>query len=652
MDAETLDRIIIKKVHDALGFPFQPSAAIATLPLALHGFGFPSIARINAGLAIEGIARDLNHHISAYRQMARITLSDWMCERNNCIYPLDGIGLQRDFSRHTRSIPSAWITAHKAMKEMSLSLRQTDQSHIANGDVSFSHLIRRYGLVNPQVISKVNGTTLHSLRLRGVQYLRDVGNWSWDTEGNIFANVTQPTYDKSWSLAACQNWTKLAEALHQQIRLDDMISGPIDLAIPKEIRQDLAERLIESLGNVLDFEPSKRTDGKMWASDGSMIPASASLSDNKSVIGAATGARTLAMKIPGRNISILHGEQMGLIIALVLSGKSDKHESIRLFTDHLNSVRLINDSQTNISQVPRLRYMNGRSYYRWILSFMSRSNVDVAYTPGHSNVDSIEPKMNNEADFFASSSQKIVKNLPALPIPSFFMNDYTFFSKSDGWIESNIPYYIDTNMAIQKASSFAIGHGQRMSTWVHDKRSPPDYPYLKAVSAYSATVQLYARSGQLATADILKKRGKLNDDRCRLGCDRIETMRHLFVHCQQYEDWHRNAGKEVVEKTELKLTTMKIEGVVRDNLLNTAKFLFTDNPSVWPLHHTLFYLGQIPDLDPLIPAETGISEMEAKRLKYHLSSDWHTSSVRLAGRIFGDFQRRMAVLNKCPLNKP
>ena len=73
--------------------------------------------------------------------MARITLMDWTCEKNGCIYPLDGLGLQRDFSRQSRAIPAEWITARKAMKDLSLSLRQTDQSYIINGDVSLSHVM-------------------------------------------------------------------------------------------------------------------------------------------------------------------------------------------------------------------------------------------------------------------------------------------------------------------------------------------------------------------------------------------------------------------------------------------------------------------------------------------------------------------------------
>ena len=95
--------------------------------------------------------------------------------------------------------------------------------------------------------------------------------------------------------------------------------------------------------------------------------------------------------------------------------------------------------------------------------------------------------------------------------------------------------------------------------------------------------------------------------------------------------------------------TMQIEGIVRDNLVTAAKSLFSDNPCIWPLHLTMYYLGQIPDLDVLIPHNHRLDSVTLMRLKTHLSSDWHTSSIRLAGRIFGDYQKRMAIFNNIPL---
>ncbi|KAJ7138984.1 hypothetical protein C8R44DRAFT_867156 [Mycena epipterygia] len=54
----------------------SPSTDILTLPVDLHGLDFPSIARINDGIAVDGLHCDLNHLIPSYRTMARITLAD------------------------------------------------------------------------------------------------------------------------------------------------------------------------------------------------------------------------------------------------------------------------------------------------------------------------------------------------------------------------------------------------------------------------------------------------------------------------------------------------------------------------------------------------------------------------------------------------
>ncbi|EDR16147.1 uncharacterized protein LACBIDRAFT_321369 [Laccaria bicolor S238N-H82] len=145
-DAEALDRLIIRKVHGALGFPFQPSTSIATLPVSYHGFDFPSIARINTGIAVNGIGRDLNHHIRLYQTMAHIMRMDWTCEWNNCQYLLD---------------------AQKVLKDLSLSLRLMDQSGIIEG------------------IHRFMGVSLRSLHLKGIRTLKDFGEWTINQNGCI-----------------------------------------------------------------------------------------------------------------------------------------------------------------------------------------------------------------------------------------------------------------------------------------------------------------------------------------------------------------------------------------------------------------------------------------------------------------------------------
>ncbi|KAL6306090.1 hypothetical protein BKA93DRAFT_730012, partial [Sparassis latifolia] len=97
-DAEILDNCLMTKVHAVLGLPFRFNTHIAMLPIALHGMEFPSISRINSAAAVKGLARDLNHHVPAYRNMVRVMMADWTCDKNGCVYPLDGTGLSKDLS--------------------------------------------------------------------------------------------------------------------------------------------------------------------------------------------------------------------------------------------------------------------------------------------------------------------------------------------------------------------------------------------------------------------------------------------------------------------------------------------------------------------------------------------------------------------------
>jgi hypothetical protein len=163
-DALKLNRVIATKVHAISGFPWIFNTEIATLPVSLHGFDFPSIRRINASIAVDGLAHDLNHHIPAYRNLARITLADWTCSINHCVNPLKGNGIQQDFTRRLQyhTIPAAWIIAQKEMGAMKPPLRlcATDQSHILNGDVSISHCLK---LIKTHDSASPDGSAAYSL---------------------------------------------------------------------------------------------------------------------------------------------------------------------------------------------------------------------------------------------------------------------------------------------------------------------------------------------------------------------------------------------------------------------------------------------------------------------------------------------------------
>ena len=237
---------------------------------------------------------------------------------------------------------------------------------------------------------------------------------------------------------------------------------------------------------------------------------------------------------------------MGQIMGLILSSAVPKNAS--LYSDLLNSVQLIEDSRSSISQEARLRNMNGRSYYRWISDLAKEVRTAVNYTKGHSDEVMLASLLNYEADYYASKSQKVANSVHPAPYPTFYMDEYTFYRPIDGWIESHIRTFIDYFLIEAISDELAIGHGYRMTTRLYDKRTPPTYPYLRATSAYTALVQLYARSGQLPTAEGMVQKGQGNDNRCRIGCKAVEDMHHIFVVCLEYDKLRKEARDDVFKK--------------------------------------------------------------------------------------------------------
>ncbi|KAJ7364278.1 hypothetical protein DFH08DRAFT_949882 [Mycena albidolilacea] len=327
-----------------------------------------------------------------------------------------------------------------------------------------------------------------------------------------------------------------------------------------------------------------------------MIPTAASILDNNSVTATLTGPKTLVMKIEGRNVSILHGELMGLITALALSNPSD-NASV-LYTDHLNSVCLIDDSRTAVEQQTQLHGMNGHTYYQWILMLTNTNPLKIVYTPGHSTEVSEPAHMNFEAAHYASSAQRYLNDVPVAPIPTFFMDDFTLFSNNDRWIKLNIHNYVAKSQIQCAATLAATTNHERMVLQLYDPKPP-------------TRIFLYARA-----------RFRAPD-----------------------AEWDNTMANELITCTNDKLAEKGIEEISRNNLLATVKSLFTNNASVWPLQYSAYFLGHIPKFDhKILSVKDPDNNMADKHLAHHLAADWHLASIRLAGRIWGDWQQAMVMI--------
>ncbi|KAK7025644.1 hypothetical protein R3P38DRAFT_2395747, partial [Favolaschia claudopus] len=110
------------------------------------------------------------------------------------------------------------------------------------------------------------------------------------------------------------------------------------------------------------------------------------------------------------------------------------------------------------------------------------------------------------------------------------------------------------------------------------------------VSAHSAVVQLYARSGQLPTAEALASRGKLPSSLCRLGCNAVESMQHIFVDCTHFSQWRIDTASELVARTAVRLNEAGLSDEEQGSVLLAAKSLFSDNAVTWPLRMSQYFL--------------------------------------------------------------
>ena len=238
----------------------------------------------------------------------------------------------------------------------------------------------------------------------------------------------------------------------------------------------MAENQLMALCYNSTLRPSGVTSHRdEWGTDGSMIPSDAGILDHKSVTAAVTGRHTVCLKLSGRNISILHGELMGLITGLIVT--HDRSSGVVIHTDHLNSVRLIDDSCTTTDLEIKLCHMNACFYYRWLLNILTLKPALIKYTKGHADVDSVPSVLNSLADRHAVDAQ-FNPDTPYAPIPTFFMDEYTLYNATDGWIESNARNYIERRYAQRTASELELSHGLRLRRLIYDLGAPPEFLYL------------------------------------------------------------------------------------------------------------------------------------------------------------------------------
>jgi len=98
------------------------------------------------------------------------------------------------------------------------------------------------------------------------------------------------------------------------------------------------------------------------------------------------------------------------------------------------------------------------------MDLVRKIRTEVIHTKAHTDQVNLSSLLNAEADHYASKSQHITNSLHPAPIPTFFMDKFTFYRPKDGWIESNIRSFIehyvthDTLLEIQKTNRLQMAN--------------------------------------------------------------------------------------------------------------------------------------------------------------------------------------------------
>lgn len=121
--------------------------------------------------------------------------------------------------------------------------------------------------------------------------------------------------------------------------------------------------------------------------------------------------------------------------------------------------------------------MNACLYYCWLLAIFKNHSASIKYTKGHANNDTLPTVLNIAADQYAVNAQSDINTLYA-PIPSFFIDNYTLYNSTNGWIKSNTRYYVEHRLALNTAHELEYSTGLRLQCLIYDLESPPKFPYL------------------------------------------------------------------------------------------------------------------------------------------------------------------------------
>ena len=627
-DARSLDMAIARKIHNYLRFPFPFNSTLLSMPFDLHGFQFPSISHLNDCAAVVRLLHDLNHHLPLFRDMAAISLADWTCSIAHCHSPINANSpsFQRSYARLPHKLPTSWIIAHHVMRELNLSVHNTDLSFLTSGSVSLQHLSH---FPSP---SAPSAPLLRSLALAGISQLRQLASWAPAPDPLTWSLRPHP------DLAQLLRYTSVLPHLPSIISWISSLSlplltyGHLSLAIPPPICQRQAERDLLSISHLFR-PPLLPSSSSLVVSDASMRPSPVLPLQFRSItFASASPTATFQGSLAnfGRSASILYGELYGILVASLFAFSSSSTPP-PIYSDHLNAVNFLNNHLSSDTLSHSWSSVPARSLYYWILSVLQSTphRPQLRHVCAHTASSDPISLANSFIDHLASSSQNLLIPPPPVPLPTFTMDKFTAYLPPFQYIESNLPNLLNSLLASHSFFDPSFVPLHTLSPLLYDPSTPPLHPYTCASSAYSVVIQLYACSHQLPTNISLAAHFNDRLMLCRFGCQTIEDDHHLFVHCPHFNTVWQEFTRNLISESSRILSDKPLPTPVTSHLEHLAGHLFRDD-DCWPLASSHFYLGLLPHLLPK-PFSSQTLSPESMRIVTRLGHCYHTSAIHLAG---------------------